>query len=82
MCSDNEQDLEKSVLEIRCSPESHSNFVRRFEGNFNRKDQWVRLYRRNILYRNNETNNYAEASIRIIKDILLQNKSIQYSCLS
>lgn len=81
MYSDNEQDLEKSVLEIRCKSESHSNFVRRFEGNFNRKDQWVRLYRRNILYRNNETNNYAEASIRIIKYILL-NRTKAYNTVA
>lgn len=81
MYSDNEQDLEKSVLEIRCTSESHNNFVRRFEGNFNRKDQWVRLYRRNTLYRNNETNNYAEASIRIIKDILL-NRTKAYNTVA
>ncbi|KAF0734469.1 SWIM-type domain-containing protein [Aphis craccivora] len=48
-----------------------NNFVQRFEKNYNRKEQWIKFYRLHILYRNHETNNYAEASIRVIKDILL-----------
>lgn len=71
MYSENQQDFESSVKEIREELNNYTNFVKRFEVNYQRKDQWVRLYRLGILYRNNETNNYAEASIRIIKDIIL-----------
>ncbi|KAL5239393.1 hypothetical protein ACI65C_006803 [Semiaphis heraclei] len=46
-------------------------FQKRFERNFNRKEEVIKLYRLHILYRNHETNNYAEASIRVVKDILL-----------
>lgn len=71
MYSENQQDFESSVKEIREELNNYTNFVKRFEVNYQRNYQWVRLYRLGILYRNNETNNYAEASIRIIKDIIL-----------
>lgn len=71
MYSDNIQDLKNSVSEIRNMSTTNINFVKRFETNYNRKEEWIRLYRLDLLYRNHETNNYAEASIRIIKDILL-----------
>jgi len=71
MYSENLQDFESSVKEIREELNNYTNFVKRFEVNYQRRDQWVRLYRLGTLYRNNETNNYAEASIRIIKDIIL-----------
>jgi hypothetical protein len=71
MYSENQQDFESSVKEIREELNNYTNFVKRFEVNYQRRDQWVRLYRLGTLYRNNETNNYAEASIRIIKDIIL-----------
>ncbi|KAL5246044.1 hypothetical protein ACI65C_013452 [Semiaphis heraclei] len=61
---------------------SNTNWIVNYElASPQKKDQWVRLYRRNILYRNNETNNYAEASIRIIKDILL-NRTKAYNTVA
>lgn len=71
MYSDSIQDLNKSVAEVNLKAKDHIQFIKRFQRNYDRKEQWVKLYRLNILYRNHETNNYAEASIRIIKDILL-----------
>jgi len=59
------------ILIISNVSSKFNNFVQRFEKNYNRKEQWIKLYRLHILYRNHETNNYAEASIRVIKDILL-----------
>lgn len=37
----------------------------------NKKEQWVQLFRSNSMHRGHETNNYAEACIRILKDIIL-----------
>lgn len=71
MYADNMLDLENSITEIRNVSSKFNNFVQRFEKNYNRKEEWIKLYRLHILYRNHETNNYAEASIRVIKDILL-----------
>lgn len=71
MYADNINDLENAISEICNISIKFNNFVQRFENNLNRKEQWIKLYRLDILYRSHETNNYAEASIRIIKDILL-----------
>lgn len=71
MYADNMRDLENSITEIRNMSTNFKNFVQRFEKNYNRKEQWIKFYRLHILYRNHETNNYAEASIRVIKDILI-----------
>ncbi|KAL5238868.1 hypothetical protein ACI65C_006278, partial [Semiaphis heraclei] len=71
MYADNMNDLENSITEIRNVSTKFNNFVQRFERNFNRKEEWIKLYRLHILYRNHETNNYAEASIRVVKYILL-----------
>lgn len=71
MYADTMHDLENSIAEIRNMSTKYNNFVQRFEKNYNRKEQWIKLYRLDILYRNHDTNNYAEASIRVIKDILL-----------
>lgn len=81
MYSENQQDLENSVEEIRQELNNFNNFVKRFDVNYKRRDQWVRLYRLSVLYRNNETNNYAEASIRIIKDIIL-NRTKAYNAVA
>lgn len=71
MYADNMHDLENSITEIRNMSTKFNNFVQRFEKNYNRKEQWIKFYRLYILYRNHETNNYTETSIRVIKDILL-----------
>lgn len=39
----------------------------------NRSKQWSMLYRNeNLITRNNQTNNYSEATIRILKEIILE----------
>jgi len=81
MYSENQQDFENSVNKIREELNNYSNFVKRFEVNYQRRDQWVRHYRLDTLYRNNETNNYAEASIRIIKNIIL-NRTKAYNAVA
>jgi len=82
MYSENQQDFESSVKEIREQLNNYTNFVKRFEVYYQRRDQWVRLYRLGTLYRNNETKKYAEASIRIIEDIILSRTKAISSCVS
>ncbi|KAL5238208.1 hypothetical protein ACI65C_005618 [Semiaphis heraclei] len=68
-------------IESRIKNEAPTNFIKRFEKNCKRQDQWVHFYRSRILYRNHDTNNYAEASIRIMKDILL-NRTKAYNVVA
>lgn len=69
MYSKSEEEFKNT--ESRIKKEAHKNFIKGFEKNCKRQEQWLRFYRSNILYRNHDTNNYAEASILILKDILL-----------
>lgn len=54
MYSENQKDFENSVKEIREELNNYNNFVKRFEVNYQRRDQWVRLYRLDTLYRNKQ----------------------------
>lgn len=45
-----------------------------------RKLEWCITYRRNLLTRGNNTNNFTEASIRIFKDVILQRCKAFNSC--
>lgn len=58
MYSENQQDFENAVKEIRKESKLFNNFVKRFEVNYKRRYQWVHFYRLDTLYRNNEINNY------------------------
>lgn len=50
----------------------YEKFVARLHKNLARKEQWVDLFRRSLTTRHANTNNYAEATIRILKDIILR----------
>lgn len=71
MYADNAKNLEEAVLDIKKLSNDFPKFVKRFEIFYKRRTQWVQLYRLNILTRGNNTNNYAEASIRVLKEIVL-----------
>lgn len=71
MYADSEEILAGAIEDI-VNLDGHEKFVDRFEKNLNRKEQWVRCFRTALTTRNNHTNNYAEASIRVLKDIVLQ----------
>lgn len=64
------EDLEEAIqaLEDASKYPKHTERVKKF---LNRKEEWVKLFRFDIIHRGHETNNYAEASIRILKDIIL-----------
>jgi hypothetical protein len=51
--------------------EGHDKFVSRMKKNLTREEEWVNFHRNKHITRNNNTNNYAEASIRILKDVVL-----------
>jgi hypothetical protein len=46
---------------------------------WNRRKEWAVCYRKHILVRGNQTNNYAEAGIRILKDLVFSRVNIIYS---
>lgn len=68
-------------IKARIKNEAPINFIKRFEKNCKKQEQWVHFYRSRILYRNHDTNNYAKASIRILKDILL-NRTKAYNVVA
>lgn len=49
----------------------HEGYVRRAQALLKCEEQWVLLYRAGTLTRGQNTNNYSEASIRILKDVVL-----------
>lgn len=63
--------LEKAVTELCAEKKKHPKFVQRFQKFFDRRTEWVLLHRQDLMTRQNNTNNYAEATIRILKDIVL-----------
>ena len=53
------------------SLDDQDKFVKRLHGNLERQQEWVARHRVNLITRSHDTNNYAEASIRIMKDVIL-----------
>lgn len=51
--------------------ESHIAFVARVEAFLARQEEWVLLFRAGVATRGHNTNNFAEATIRVLKDIVL-----------
>ncbi|XP_059474653.1 uncharacterized protein LOC132196189 [Neocloeon triangulifer] len=66
----NQEEFDKGVDEIQ-SLKSEKKFVARFEKYLKRKNEWAIYKRSDLLLRNNHTNNYAESSIKIVKEAVL-----------
>ncbi|XP_049518662.1 uncharacterized protein LOC125943411 [Dermacentor silvarum] len=49
----------------------HEGYIRRVEAFLCCEKEWVQMYRTNLETRGHNTNNYSEASIRILKDVVL-----------
>lgn len=83
MHAENEETLDSAVANIHNLSNKFPQFVKRFDNFYNRKTQWVLLFRLNYIYtRGNNTNNYAEASIRVLKEIVLsRNKAYNVTAL-
>lgn len=71
MYSECENDFKNTVAEVETDAKKYTHFIKRFMNNCKRYEQWVLYKGFDINYRNHNTNNYAEASIRVLKDILL-----------
>lgn len=82
MYAENEEILDSGVANIHNLSNKFPQFVKRFDNFYCRKTQWVLLFRLNYITRGNNTNNYAEASIRVLKEIVLsRNKAYNVTAL-
>ncbi|XP_070377134.1 uncharacterized protein [Dermacentor albipictus] len=69
MYADSPEKLESATIKLRES--SQTSYFSRVEAFLNRKEEWVLMFRNKVITRGHNTNNFAEASIRILKDIVL-----------
>lgn len=51
---------------------THQGYKKRVNDFLKRKEEWVSLFRDFLVMRGHHTNNYSEATIRILKDVILQ----------
>lgn len=65
------EELEEHTEEMEELCSLFEKYLDRFHKNLKRKQEWVKLFRSEVIIRGHQTNNYAEASIRILKDIVL-----------
>jgi hypothetical protein len=71
MYADSSETLAQAIDAVE-NLDKYEKFVTRLRKNLERKEQWVELFRSEFTTRHANTNNYAEASIRILKDIILR----------
>ncbi|XP_077512084.1 uncharacterized protein LOC144123039 [Amblyomma americanum] len=67
--SKTKEELEEAKAALRSLP--HQDYVQRVDSLLKTEEEWVAMYRAGIVTRGQNTNNYSEASIRILKDIVL-----------
>ncbi|KAE8741294.1 hypothetical protein FOCC_FOCC013182 [Frankliniella occidentalis] len=65
------EDLEENIVEFEATV-THDKYNTRVIEFLKRKEEWVSLFRDHLLMRGHHTNNYSEATIRILKDVILQ----------
>lgn len=64
-----QEQLANAILELEES--GFQKYIDRVSNFLSRKEEWLQIFRSTLMHRGHETNNYAEASIRILKDIIL-----------
>ena len=52
-----------------------TNFLAHIQAQWHHRREWATCYRMHLLVRGNQTNNYAEAGIEIMKDLVFSRKS-------
>jgi len=67
---------EKENFKENCS---HEKYAERVEDFIRREKEWAKIFRFESTYRGHDTNNFAEASIRVIKDNVL-GRTKAYNC--
>ncbi|KAJ8913145.1 hypothetical protein NQ315_006063, partial [Exocentrus adspersus] len=65
------EELSVAVNNIQSLCEDYPEFVNRFEKFYSLSEEWTLFARKGKLTRNNNTNNFSEATVRIIKDVVL-----------
>ncbi|KAE8738726.1 hypothetical protein FOCC_FOCC015792 [Frankliniella occidentalis] len=64
------EELEEALAKLSdCSSEKYKKHVD--SELLNIKEEWVKMFRADVINRGHDTNNYAEACIRVLKDIIL-----------
>ncbi|KAM7306984.1 hypothetical protein ISCGN_010620 [Ixodes scapularis] len=61
--------LAEAKQKLECVP--HERYIARVQDFLQKEQEWVLLFRKSITTRGHNTNNFAEACIRILKDIVL-----------
>ncbi|KAL3222195.1 hypothetical protein MRX96_028930 [Rhipicephalus microplus] len=69
MYADTAEKLEAATAEVKAL--QHDAFVSRVLTFLRQQEEWVQLYCLDVLRRAHNTNNFAEATIRVLKDIIL-----------
>ncbi|KAL3247529.1 hypothetical protein MRX96_056962 [Rhipicephalus microplus] len=69
MYADTAEKLEAAIAEVKAL--QHDAFVSGVLTFLRRHEEWVQLYRLDVLTRGHNTNNFAEATILVLKDIIL-----------
>ncbi|KAH6945296.1 hypothetical protein HPB50_007758 [Hyalomma asiaticum] len=65
-------ELDAAVEQLKSM--TNKEYVQRVEKFLQRKAEWVLLFRSKLMTRGHNTNNFAEASIRILKDVVLHRR--------
>ncbi|XP_050299875.1 uncharacterized protein LOC126738543 [Anthonomus grandis grandis] len=81
MYSESNEDLNEHMLKLQQEAEDCPTFWARFEIYFSRGQEWLYLHRKHLVIRGNNTNNYAEVIIKILKDIILH-RTKGYNCVA
>ncbi len=70
--ANSEDELSVKYQQLLKSPDAthHPNFVLHIQGLWDRRREWALCYRKAFLVRGNHTNNYAEAGMRILKELV------------
>lgn len=78
-----EEEFDEAVTNILHSTSNcHDNYKKRFSEFLDIKYEWVLYFRNKYKTRDHNTNNYSEATMRIIKDIILHAVALVDYCCS
>ncbi|GFS51612.1 SWIM-type domain-containing protein [Trichonephila clavipes] len=71
MYADSERNLLEAQSNLLTKCEKYPDYTKRFTNFLARKKEWILFFRNELITRNHNTNNFSEASIRILKDVIL-----------
>ncbi|GFW26807.1 SWIM-type domain-containing protein [Trichonephila clavipes] len=71
MYADSERNLLEAQSNLLTKCEKYPDYTKRFTNFFGAKKEWILFFRNELITRNHNTNNFSEASIRILKDVIL-----------